>query len=338
MSPRIWLGLAVSAASVAFLILTVDFAELSQALATANIVLVAACVATLPVTMYLKSLRWQYFFPAQDRVSMRGLLSALYLGYMANTVLPLRAGEILRAYLVGESEQVSKPTVLATVLIEKVFDLGTIALLLFLLRFVMPLPDWADAAAVVSGVGLLVAVAGLAVTLLARRWALVTTARVEARLPLLRRLGAGTFLASFLEGLAFLADARVLALVLFWSVVMWAGALLTVVLGLSAVGIASGITVAAFVLVVTNLGMAVPSAPGYVGVFHSAVVVSLAPYGIEASQALAAAIVMHAAIFGSFSVGGLYYLARGTAGGGSRSGLLDLLTRARSASHDGAAH
>ena len=57
MSPRVWVGLAVSAASIVFLFATVDFAELGQALSGANLLLVAACVATLPVTMYLKSYR-----------------------------------------------------------------------------------------------------------------------------------------------------------------------------------------------------------------------------------------------------------------------------------------
>ena len=84
-----------------------------------------------------------------------------------------------------------------------------------------------------------------------------------------------------------------------------------------------------FALVVANLGMAVPSAPGYVGVFHSAVVVSLSSFDVDPSQALAAAIVLHAAVFGAFIVGGLYYLARGHRTGASRGGLGDLVARAQ---------
>ena len=337
-NPRVWLGILVSVGMVAWLAYTLDPVHVWQALSGANPLLVVLTCATLPVTMYLKSYRWRYFFPAPERVSMHGLLSSLYLGYMANTVLPLRAGEILRAYLVGESDRVSKPTVLATVLIEKVFDLGTIALFLFGLRFAIPLPDWADAAAVASGFGLLLAMAGLATTLVARPWALLLARRLEARVPLLARLGVAALLTSFLDGLAFLRDPRTLALVLVWTMVLWAGSLLTIFLGLSALGISAGLWVAAFVLVVTNLGMAIPSAPGYVGVFHSAVVVSLAPYGVDAGQALAAAIVLHAAIFGSFIGGGLYFLVRGQSTDGSRSGLADLLARARTSAHDPAAH
>ena len=178
---RTWLGFAISAAAIAFLFLTADFAELSAALANANPLLVAACIAVIPAAMYLKAYRWRLFFPDPHGVSMGGLLSALYLGYMANAVLPLRAGEVLRAYLVGESERINKSTVVATVLIEKVLDLGTIALFLFVLRFVITLPDWADNAAILSGVGVTLATLGVALALVARRPTLRMARHVESR-------------------------------------------------------------------------------------------------------------------------------------------------------------
>ncbi len=338
MPPSVWVGLAVSMASIVFLVLSVDFAGLGVALSQVNPLVLIACVATLPITMYLKCLRWRYFFPRPAEVSMRGLLSALYLGYMVNTIVPLRAGELVRAYLVGESDRVSKSTVLATVLIEKVFDLGTIVLLLFLLRFAIILPVWADAAALASGAAVVIAAIGLTLALAAKPWVVGLTAGAEKRLPLLRRLGAADLLRSFLDGLEFLRSARTLWLVVTWSMLLWAGSLLTVFLALAALGVTPGFAVAAFVLVVTNLGMAVPSAPGYVGVFHSAVVVALTAFGVDAGQALASAIVLHALTFGAFIVGGVYYLLRGQAATGPRLGLTELLVRARQGSRGGAAH
>jgi uncharacterized protein (TIRG00374 family) len=252
---------------------------------------------------------------------------------MANTVLPLRAGEILRAFLVGESERVNKSTVLATVLIEKVLDLGTMALFLFLLRFLLPLPDTANAAAWISGLGLVAAVIGLTFALAARSRAIRLAEWFEGRLPLLKKLGASELLASFLDGLGFVRKPVVLAKVVAWSVVMWVGSAVTVYLGLLSLGINQPFSVAVFVMVATNFGMAVPSAPGYVGVFHGVVVASLAVFGVDENQAAAAAIVLHAAIFGAFIVGGAYYLLRGDAAalGGKRLG--ELVTRARSADH-----
>ncbi|MDP8921788.1 MAG: flippase-like domain-containing protein [Chloroflexota bacterium] len=333
MNPRIWLGIMVSIGVVAWLAYTLDPVHVWEALSGANPFLVLACWATLPVTMYLKCVRWRLFFPEPERISMRSLLAALYLGYMANTVLPLRAGEILRAFLVGEAERVNKSTVLATVLIEKVFDLGTVALFLFLLRFVIPLPDTANAAAWVSGLGLAVAAVGLGFALAARDRAIRLARWLEARLPLLGKIGASGLLASFLDGLGFVRKPVVLAKVLAWSVVMWLGSAVTVYLGLLALGIAQPFTVSLFVLVATNLSMAVPSAPGYVGVFHGVVVASLAVFGVDENQAAAAGIVLHAAIFGAFVVGGAYFLLRGDASAFGGRRLVDLVARARSSGH-----
>jgi glycosyltransferase 2 family protein len=98
--------------------------------------------------MLAKAIRWRLFFPEPEKLRLRGLHEALYIGYMANTVLPLRAGEVVRAFVAAETEQTSKSTTLATVLIEKVLDLGTMALLLFLLGLIFPdLPDSARYAA-----------------------------------------------------------------------------------------------------------------------------------------------------------------------------------------------
>jgi uncharacterized membrane protein YbhN (UPF0104 family) len=85
------------------------------------------------------------------------------------------------------------------------------------------------------------------------------------------------------------------------------------------------------VLVATNLSMAIPSAPGYVGVFHGAFVATLALFGVQEGPAVAAAIVGHALLVGFFIIGGACYLIRGRAAraGGRRLGTL--VARARSA-------
>jgi hypothetical protein len=74
----------------------------------------------------------------------------------------------------------------------------------------------------------------------------------------------------------------------------------------------------------------VPSAPGYVGVYHSAVVLALTALDVEPGPSLAAALILHAAGFGTFIVGGSYYLLR-PRGDGPRLGLGGLLDRARAA-------
>lgn len=307
---RVWLGFGVSAVAVYALLTNLELDKLWTYLTTADPFLVIACAATLPVTMWIKMYRWRLFFPDRQSVSASGLLSALYLGYMANTILPLRVGELIRAYLAGESERVSKSTVLATVLIEKVLDLGTMALGLFALRYVIDLPEAADWAAIVSGAGLAVAVAGLIAMMTLQDHVRRLTSWIERVVPLVGRLHPAALIDSFMLGLAFARNPGLLGLVLVWSVILWGGAVVTMYLGIVAVGISVPLAVVIFALVVSSLGMAVPSAPGYVGVFHAAVVGSLALFGVDENRSLAAAVILHAAIFGSFIVGGLFFVIR----------------------------
>jgi uncharacterized protein (TIRG00374 family) len=302
--------------------------------------MVALCLLSVVVSMWLKAIRWRLFFPEPEKIRLEGLLEALYIGYMVNTILPLRAGEVVRAFVAAETEHTSKSTSLATVLIEKVLDVGTMALLLFLLGQIFPeLPESARYAALLSGVGLAIAILCVVFALAARRKATALAAWFESKIPSLAKIGIAGLLDAFLEGLAFARRPAVVAQVIFWTIVEWGMAGVTVALALLSVGMTGDsiyqlTQMTLLVLVATNLSMAIPSAPGYVGVFHGVFVATLALFAVREDTATAAAVVEHVVVFGLFIVGGAYYLLRGEAarGGGRRLG--ELVTRAQSAAHE----
>jgi len=68
---------------------------------------------------------------------------------------------------------------------------------------------------------------------------------------------------------------------------------------------------AIFLLVFSNLGMIVPSAPGYVGVFHALAVLSLGAFGVDPSYAMGYAVVLHATVYSTFIIVGLLCAWRG---------------------------
>lgn len=335
--PRVLFGVLISVIATAMLFYVVNPWEVLAALSRANPLAAIACVATVPLAMITKAIRWRLFFPKPEELRLRGLHEALYIGYMVNCVVPLRAGEVVRAFVAAETERVSKSTTLATVVIEKVLDLGTMALLLFLLGLIFPdLPDSARYAAYLSGLGLLVAVAGIVFALAARGLATRLAEWFEARVPPLKKLGIAGLLNAFLDGLAFARNPIILAWVVFWTLAQWSISASTVALAMVAVGIWGAtpyelLQMTLLVLVATNLSMAIPSAPGYVGVFHGVFVATLALFGVPESAATAAAVVEHALVFGVFILGGAYFLLRGDAVRTSSRRLGDLVSRARSA-------
>jgi uncharacterized protein (TIRG00374 family) len=307
------IGLLISCWSIWQLGTTVDPTEVVRYLGGANPWLLSFCVLSVPLTMLLKTLRWRYLFAARQQLALKPLLSALYIGYLMNTVLPARVGEIVRAYLVGRDPRVGTAAAIGTIVLEKVLDLATLALILaalVLTQQLPPLPEWMATSALVSSVLISGGVVVLVSLVILRRSVLKWVSWLERRVALLQRLTLATFVGSVLDGLAALARRDVLPGLLLWSVATWVLAALSIWSGIAGVGIAIGLDAALLALVVTNLGMAVPSAPGYVGPYHYLVVESLAPFGVDRNQAVGAAVIIHAIVFGNFIIGGLLCLWR----------------------------
>jgi glycosyltransferase 2 family protein len=318
---QILIGLGISALAVWQLVTTVEPDKLAGYMASADPILLTICFFSVTLSMILKTIRWRYLFPDGSAPPFRPMLSALYIGYLANTVLPARIGEFVRIFLVGRDPKVGVSTTLASVVLEKVLDLGTLVLILLgliVFDWLPQLPDWIASGRNSSLAALLVGVVALGLMLRLRRQVIGLVVRLETGLPILTRLQASVLAASFLDGLAGLGRPRTLPYVVVWTVAIWASALLTIWLGMQAVGIRSPLASALLVIVVTNLGMAVPSSPGYVGVFHLLFVEALLPFNVAREQALSAATLVHALIFGNFIVVGSWLVWRG---GHSLSGL-----------------
>jgi uncharacterized protein (TIRG00374 family) len=304
-------GLVISGWAIWEITKVVRGDDLIQHLSRANWLLAAVCFLSVPPAMLLKVIRQRYLFGWRQAPAIPPLYSALYIGYLMNTVLPGRVGEFVRAFLIGRQEQIGIPAALSSIVLEKLLDLSTLALLLIALILITPLPDWATPMAYTSAGLMAGGLVTLGLMLALRGRVVVLIATLEKHVTLLQRLKLAALATSFLDGLGGLGRDGSLPRLILWSVLVWVAAAVTVWAGLASVGVWSGVTAVLLTLVVTNIGMAVPSAPGYAGVFEGLVVLSLLPYGVDETQALAAALILHATIFGNFILGGLWFLWRG---------------------------
>lgn len=324
---RVWLGLLISAASILLVARQVDLAEVAEHVARAQLPMLAVLVASVPATIWMKSARWRLFFDPQDRVSTAGLFSAMFIGYMVIAVVPFRAGELVRALLVAQGSQITWSRVLATIVVEKVLDVLAVAVMLLVLGRIVPLPDLILWAAQAGGMLIAASVLGLIGLALAERRLVHLLERLEARIPPLARLKLGGLLVSFNQGLGFARSGAAVGRVAAWTVAIWVVAGVTIWASLEGMGMPSSPAAVVLVLSLTNLGMVVPSGPSYIGTYHFAVVESLRVFGIESSQALGTAVVLHGLTFGTILVGGLLFLWRG------QYSLSRLLASARQSSH-----
>ncbi|MFQ5482410.1 MAG: lysylphosphatidylglycerol synthase transmembrane domain-containing protein [Nitrospinaceae bacterium] len=127
------LGLGVAALAVAYTVRNVSLRDLMASFAKVEWEYLAATTLLMIFTYGARALRWQALIRPLKPVRLKHLLSPLMVGFMAG-VLPARAGEFVRAYLLGRSQNLSFASSFATIVLERLFDLLT---LLFLLAWVL---------------------------------------------------------------------------------------------------------------------------------------------------------------------------------------------------------
>lgn len=307
-------GCAISALAIFYLLQQVSIEQLGQTLGRAETVPIVLVVATVMASLLTRAARWQVFFLPDRHVRYGPLLGTLAISYMASTFLPFRAGELVRALFLGQRQAIPVPRVVGTILLEKLFDFLAIGVMLVLLLAVTPaLPVGAFvagasiASVILIGFGFVVALA------IWRAPTLALVKLVEDHLPLElgHRLRLAQSARDFAEGTDSLRSARLCALLLSWTFVTWMCAIGSSWAGMAAMGIEPRLAPLLFVIVLTSTGQAVPSSPGYVGVYHVAAVAALTTFGVDQASALAFAVITHAFSYGSLVIAGLIALWTG---------------------------
>jgi uncharacterized protein (TIRG00374 family) len=271
---------------------------------------IAIVIATVLGSLVTRVARWQIFFLPDRRVPFGRLFVTLAISYMASTFLPLRAGELVRAVFLGTREALGVPRVIGTILLEKLFDFLAIGVMLALLVAMVPLPDLAHAAGITIASVILIGFGFVVALAVWRAPTLRFVAAIEARLPfgLGSRLRLEQAARQFAEGTDSLREPRLWALLLGWTALTWLFSVGTTWAGALALGVQPGLAALLFMVVLTSTGQAVPSSPGYVGVYHAAATLALTAFGVDATTAFAIAVVTHAFSYGPLVVVGLISL------------------------------
>jgi uncharacterized protein (TIRG00374 family) len=308
---RILVGLAISVGCIIALLTQIDLGLAWSALTRANPFWLLVSLVIFAATMFTKIYRWRLLYYPTTGLRLGNLSSALFIGYMVLSLAPMRVGELVRAYLISKTEPVTFAQSVGTILVEKVLDVTTILVFLAGLAVFGLLPELAVPGPALAAMGLLPLAGLVALAALPRGAVLALLARVQLHLPGSRRWNLVKTVGPFLDALAILRYRQLLPALAFWSALNWGLSSLTNYLVMRAFDLPVPVAAAVFQMVVTNLGMVVPSAPGYVGVFEGLTLMALSPYGVDPNRALAYALALHVFVYGTFIVVGLWYVWRG---------------------------
>jgi len=304
---RIIPGLIISAVSLGAVLYFADLRRLLEALRLANYALVGLVILSTVLWLLVRTMMWRTLL--MERAPFRDTFLTLNEGYLINNLLPLRLGEIARAFLLSRKTDLNFWEVFSSILIERSMDLAmAVGVLLVSLPFVVG-GSWAQQAALAGGS--IVLVVFVALYLLARNQerALHYFRLAGERLPFLMRI-AGRAVPEFISGLTVLTHGRHFFKAVGWLLINWLVAILQYYVILRAYITNVQLLWATFGLGVSALGVAAPSSPGAVGVMELSVVGALSVFGLDASIALAAALTLHLIQYLTTGIIGGYALFR----------------------------
>jgi len=297
--------LALTLGLLAFFLRSADLGRVWAEMRGASLTLILAGALATLASYPMRAMRWRYLLQPVGQVRFGPALSATVIGFAASVILPARAGELLRPYLLARREQLSATSAFATIVLERVLDL--VAVLLLLGTYLMTAgpgrgPFEAESLRAVRGGGLVAALAALALLVLLGAlaghpdWLVRLVGRLERVLP--AAAGRIAPLATrFTRGLAAVRQPRRLLVALGLSLPLW----LMIALGIWLTALAFHMTVpftGSFLIVAfLVLGVMVPT-PGAIGGFHAAFQVAVTSfYDVPVDRAVGGAIVLHAASF-----------------------------------------
>ncbi len=310
----------VSILGVWYALHDVSFSELADVAGQIELLPFAAAIVVVTLTFPLRTVRWRYLLRLNgEALPFLPLWHATAIGFMANNILPARAGEVVRIYAAGRLTEVSYSASFGSIAIERVFD-GLTILLLMAVAF--SFSDLTFDGIAIQGISL----ASIAKTgsfvffglLAVSMWAvhkpelgLALADRIAHKVLPMRWADKAVAIASgLLQGLDSLRDPKRFLAVLFWSLAVWIVNGLSFWLGFQAFNIDVPISGAFILQTVIAFGVAVPQAPGYIGGFEAIIKATLTVFAIEASRSVSFALLYHVGGFIPITLLGFYSLSR----------------------------
>ena len=275
----------------------------------------AICFAWVTITaaVFLRSVRWRVLLSAGKPVSIPVAFWATAAGYLGNNLLPARAGELVRTVIISRRSGMSNAFVLTTALSERVADaIAVIAISAAVLLGLSNPPGWLAGAARPFAIVGLCGVAAIAFLPAFEGLYFRILKRVPVP-PQLRQKLEGV-LGHAIQGIRSFHDRRRLARFVALTAMIWTLDAANAAICAGALGFHMPVAVAFLLVAALGLGSALPSTPGYVGIYQFVAVSVLTPFGFLRSDAIAYILLLQALQYSVILFWGLIGVAQGRKG------------------------
>lgn len=283
-------GFIISVVTIVIILQFVDIEDISEALQKANYHLIPLAVVLLVLSMVFRAAGWRVILG--ERLTLGKTFLTINEGYLMNNILPFRMGEIGRALLVSSNAKMSFWEVIATIVVERVFDVAIMSgIILGSIPFVIG-GDLAIKGGIISSLLVLVGLSVLYLLTKYKEWTLGIFDKLFTRVPKFHDFGREK-LESVLAGFSTLVDLQKFITAFFWILMCWVfNVAWYYVMMIAFIPEAKPIW-GIFTVGLTGLGVSLPSTPGYVGLLEGTIVLGLSLFGVSKSVATAYGVFTH---------------------------------------------
>ena len=304
---KLSLGFILSFLGLYFAFQNIDLNDLLKSFESINYFWIFVAIILLILYTYIRSFRWRLLLFSLKPVTIKDLFASNMVGYFGNSILPFKMGEILRGYAISRNNDLKTSTVLGSIVLERVCDLGGLLILLFFVTLFYSFPY--D-----IGLSLLISAAAILIVLILLWFISFKKELIMNKIKGTQLMDFKTVisfiktLSSFSIGFSSLNSFRSFIYVSLLTIVSWFILYLVTYYTLLSLNLQIGWVEIAVVLLLTSMAMSVPAAPGAIGTHHFAtyyVMNSLLGFNSIDSQTFA--IVLHAVSYLPLVAIGAYY-------------------------------
>ncbi len=322
---HLWLGVVIGALCIALALSRIeDWGKFADAFLSVKYIFLLPIIASNFLVMLIRAIRWQYILNQTGHARFGSVWSSIMVCYMGNNILPLRAGELMRVFMVGKLEpEISYSSALATVVVERLFDILVMLMLLSLVLLLIEFPaerlmltisgEQYDFEAVIKGSGMVTLIIALCLFI----FLILLNSRTEQVLSIIAWFlkifpefiseKVLSILKTFSDGLIIMQRPKALFVLAGISAVAWSVNILPIWFTGLAFDIEIGLTGCMFMMVVGAASASIPGPPGFFGIFHAfnqAGLVFL--MGTDPALALSFAVILHASFYFPFTILGAF--------------------------------
>ncbi|MFH0959848.1 MAG: lysylphosphatidylglycerol synthase transmembrane domain-containing protein [Pseudomonadota bacterium] len=271
----------------------ISLKDLFDGIKQMKVVYLIPCVFLVMACQFVRAMRFGVIISPFCPLNSKSLWDLLNIWAAANMIMPARLGELVRPYLL-QQKGASFSTVFGAVMVERLFDLSGLLLLLGVVLLKTPAtPEKFAFLGEILLIGLVLGYALALTILIKKEKSLHFLRKILSILPLKVGHFLETIFEKLIDGFGIMRSPKQAVVVFVYSVTLWLLFSATTYLFLLAFSINAPFLVAVTIQVFIALGVALPSAPGFIGTFHAAGRYALALFGIGALVAVSFATVYH---------------------------------------------